>query len=113
MNDDLLVTNPKVMAENLKKKIMIHAEFSSLQCTIPTDDCSVANGLGTSVTEEEQYFKDTLAAYRRATDVVARIQAAFREQSFKMKAKAVEFANEEDEARCIIAALKIHHAYQI
>ncbi|XP_071703802.1 calmodulin-binding transcription activator 6-like isoform X2 [Rutidosis leptorrhynchoides] len=85
---------------------------SSLQCTIPTDDHSAANGPGTNVTEEEQYLKDTLAAYRRAADAAARIQAAFREQSFKMKAKAVEFANAEDEARCLIAAMKIQHAYR-
>lgn len=84
----------------------------SLQCTIPTDDDSVTNGLGTNITEEEQYLKDTLAAYRRAADAAARIQAAFREQSFKLKSKAVEFANTEDEARCIIAAMRIQHAFR-
>ncbi|KAL4579273.1 hypothetical protein LXL04_015411 [Taraxacum kok-saghyz] len=81
----------------------------SLQSTIPNDYDSNENG---AVTEEEQYLKDTLAAYRRAADAAARIQAAFREQSFKLRTKAVEFANREDEARCIIAAMKIQHAFR-
>ncbi|KAI3687166.1 hypothetical protein L1987_80859 [Smallanthus sonchifolius] len=83
-----------------------------LQSTIPTDDDSATSGPGTNVTEEEQYLKDTLAAYRRAADAAARIHAAFREQSFKLRSKAVEFANTEDEARCIIAAMRIQHAYR-
>ncbi|CAH1454456.1 unnamed protein product [Lactuca virosa] len=82
----------------------------SLQSTIPKDDDSTA--ADEPVTEEEQYLKDTLAAYRRAADAAARIQAAFREQSFKLRSKAVEFANTEDEARCIIAAMRIQHAYR-
>ncbi|KAI3730101.1 hypothetical protein L6452_18777 [Arctium lappa] len=84
----------------------------SLQCTIPTDDDFTTNGPVTDVNEEEQYLKDTLAAYRRAADAAARIQAAFREQSFKLKTKALEFANAEDEARCIIAAMRIQHAFR-
>ncbi|KAL1807423.1 hypothetical protein ACET3Z_024413 [Daucus carota] len=35
-------------------------------------------------TEEDLYLKDTLAAYRKAADA-ARIQAAFREQSLRVK----------------------------
>lgn len=81
----------------------------SLQSTIPKDDDSTENAPGT---EDEQYLKDTLAAYRRAADAAARIQAAFREQSFKLRSKAVEFTNTEDEARCIIAAMRIQHAYR-
>ncbi|KAJ0789383.1 putative transcription factor CG1-CAMTA family [Helianthus annuus] len=84
----------------------------SLQSTIPTDDDYVTSGPGTNITEEEQYLKDTLAAYRRAADAAVRIQAAFREQSFKLKSKAVESTNTEDEARCIIAAMRIQHAYR-
>ncbi|KAM0013407.1 putative transcription factor CG1-CAMTA family [Helianthus debilis subsp. tardiflorus] len=84
----------------------------SLQSTIPTDDDCVTSGPGTNITEEEQCLKDTLAAYRRAADAAARIQAAFREQSLKLKSKAVELANTEDEARCIIAAMRIQHAYR-
>ncbi|XP_024962177.1 calmodulin-binding transcription activator 5-like isoform X2 [Cynara cardunculus var. scolymus] len=84
----------------------------SLQCTIPTDDDFTTNGPVTEVNEEEQYLKDTLSAYRRAADAAARIQAAFREQSFKLKTKALEFVNAEDEARCIIAAMRIQHAFR-
>lgn len=63
-------------------------------------------------TEEELYLKDTLAAYRTAADAAARIQAAFREQSLKVQADAAKFSNPEDEARHIVAAMKIQHAYR-
>lgn len=63
-------------------------------------------------TEEELYLKDTLAAYRTAADAAARIQAAFREQSFKLQTKAVESLNPEIEARNIVAAMKIQHAFR-
>ncbi|XP_063937521.1 calmodulin-binding transcription activator 5-like isoform X1 [Daucus carota subsp. sativus] len=63
-------------------------------------------------TEEDLYLKDTLAAYRTAADAAARIQAAFREQSLRVQANAVKFSNPEDEARNIIAAMKIQHAYR-
>ncbi|CAA3000778.1 Calmodulin-binding transcription activator 5 [Olea europaea subsp. europaea] len=63
-------------------------------------------------TEEELYLKDTLAAYRTAADAAARIHAAFREQSFKMQTKAVQSSNQEIEARQIVAAMKIQHAYR-
>ncbi|XP_074321956.1 calmodulin-binding transcription activator 6-like isoform X1 [Apium graveolens] len=63
-------------------------------------------------TEEELHLKDTLAAYRTAADAAARIQAAFREQSLKVQANAVKFSNPEDEARNIIAAMKIQQAYR-
>lgn len=67
---------------------------------------------GGNLTEEESYLKDTLAAYRTAADAAARIQAAFREHSFKLREKAVQFSNTEDEARNIIAAMKIQHAFR-
>ncbi|KAK1350688.1 Calmodulin-binding transcription activator 5 [Heracleum sosnowskyi] len=63
-------------------------------------------------TEEELYLKDTLAAYRTAADAAARIQAAFREQSLKVQADAAKISNPEDEARHIVAAMKIQHAYR-
>ncbi|KAG5632613.1 hypothetical protein H5410_004330 [Solanum commersonii] len=63
-------------------------------------------------TEEELYLKDTLTAYRTAADAAARIQAAFREQSFKLQTKAVESLNPETEARNIVAAMKIQHAFR-
>ncbi|KAK4478326.1 hypothetical protein RD792_017616, partial [Penstemon davidsonii] len=49
-------------------------------------------------TEEELYLKDTLAAYRNAADAAARIQAAFREHSLKVRTLAVESSNPEIEA---------------
>ncbi|MFS7909215.1 putative transcription factor CG1-CAMTA family [Helianthus anomalus] len=84
----------------------------SLQSTVPTNDDNAPTLPLNQVTEEEQYLKDTLAAYRTAADAAARIQAAFREQSFKLRSKEVEYSNTEDEARCIIAAMKIQHAFR-
>ncbi|KAM5568810.1 hypothetical protein ABKV19_016370 [Rosa sericea] len=65
-----------------------------------------------NLSEEDLYLKDTLTAYRTAADAAARIQAAFRENTLKLKTKAVEFYIPEDEARSIIAALKIQHAFR-
>ncbi|GER39478.1 calmodulin-binding transcription activator [Striga asiatica] len=63
--------------------------------------------------EEEMYLKDTLAAYRTAADAAARIQAAFREHSFKVrKTAAVAACDTEAEARSIVAAMKIQHAFR-
>lgn len=84
----------------------------SLQSTFPTNEPIVPDTSLVPVSEEEQYLKDTLAAYRTAADAAARIQAAFREQSFKLRTKEVEVSNTEDEARCIIAAMRIQHAFR-
>ncbi|KAI3826042.1 hypothetical protein L1987_00084 [Smallanthus sonchifolius] len=84
----------------------------SLQSTIPTNNGFAPTAPLTQVNEEEQYLKDTLAAYRTAADAAARIQAAFREQSFKLRTKEVEYSNTEDEARGIIAAMRIQHAFR-
>ncbi|KAJ4722051.1 Calmodulin-binding transcription activator [Melia azedarach] len=65
-----------------------------------------------NLTEDEVYLKDTLTAYRTAAEAAARIQAAFREHSLKVQAKAVQFSNPEDEAQNIIAAMKIQHAFR-
>ncbi|XVF38828.1 hypothetical protein REPUB_Repub20aG0135800 [Reevesia pubescens] len=62
--------------------------------------------------EDELYLKETLAAYRTAADAAARIHTAFREHSLKIRTKAVEYSNPEDEARNIVAALKIQHAFR-
>ncbi|XP_010671665.2 calmodulin-binding transcription activator 6 isoform X1 [Beta vulgaris subsp. vulgaris] len=64
------------------------------------------------ITEDELSLKDTLAAYRTAADAAARIQVAFREHAFVQKTKAVEVSNPEIEARCIVAAMKIQHAFR-
>ncbi|KAM3289168.1 hypothetical protein P3S67_017455 [Capsicum chacoense] len=63
-------------------------------------------------TEEELNLKDSLAAYCTAADAAACIQAAFRERSLKARTKAVESSNQEMEARNIIAAMKIQHAFR-
>lgn len=62
--------------------------------------------------EEELNLKETLAAYRTAADAAARIQVALREHSLKVRAKAVEFSNPEVEARNIVAAMRIQHAFR-
>ncbi|XP_004508164.1 calmodulin-binding transcription activator 5 isoform X2 [Cicer arietinum] len=63
-------------------------------------------------TEEQIYMKDTLAAYRTAADAAARIQTAYREHSLKLQTEAVEFSSPEAEARKIVAAMKIQHAFR-
>ncbi|OMO53573.1 IQ motif, EF-hand binding site [Corchorus capsularis] len=65
-----------------------------------------------NLNEDEVYLKDTLAAYRTAADAAARIQTAFREHSLKIRTQAVQSFSPEDEARHIVAALKIQHAYR-
>ncbi|KAK8671197.1 hypothetical protein V6N13_037802 [Hibiscus sabdariffa] len=65
-----------------------------------------------NLNEDELYLRETLAAYRTAADAAARIHNAFRVHSFNVRAKAVESQNEEDEARSIIAAMKIQHAFR-
>ncbi|GAB2265810.1 hypothetical protein Dimus_000845 [Dionaea muscipula] len=68
--------------------------------------------LNPAANEEETYLQETLAAYRTAADAAARIQSAFREHSLKLQRKAVQFSNPEIEARNIIAAMKIQHAFR-
>ncbi|KAL9683910.1 hypothetical protein QQ045_021337 [Rhodiola kirilowii] len=65
-----------------------------------------------TLNEEEQYLKESLAAYRTAADAAARIQTAMREHALKVKAKAIEVTNPEDEAKAIVAAMKIQHAFR-
>ncbi|TYG53162.1 hypothetical protein ES288_D09G087600v1 [Gossypium darwinii] len=65
-----------------------------------------------TLNEDELYLKDTLAAYRTAADAAARIQNAFRAHSLKIRTKAIESSTPEDEARSIVAAMKIQHAFR-
>ncbi|WVZ13157.1 hypothetical protein V8G54_017687 [Vigna mungo] len=65
-----------------------------------------------SLTDDQQNMKDTLAAYRTAADAAARIQAAFREHNLKLRTNAVMSSNPEAEARKIVAAMKIQHAFR-
>ncbi|KAK3008546.1 hypothetical protein RJ639_013391, partial [Escallonia herrerae] len=96
----------KGLVEHFKDMTIAGNVSGSLQ-TSTTEAVNPGN-----LTEEELYLKDTLAAYRTAADVAARIQSAFREQSLKLKTKAVQSLNPEDEARNIIAAMKIQHAFR-
>ncbi|XP_062108760.1 calmodulin-binding transcription activator 5 isoform X2 [Humulus lupulus] len=65
-----------------------------------------------TLSEEQLFLKDTLAAYRTAADAAARIQVAFREHSLKVRTKEVEGSSPEEEARNIVAAMKIQHAFR-
>ncbi|CAK8531595.1 unnamed protein product [Lathyrus sativus] len=78
----------------------------SLQ-TATTDPVNPEN-----LTEDQLYLKDTLAAYRTTAEAAARIQAAFREHSLKLRYKSVQFSSPEEEARQIVAAMKIQHAFR-
>ncbi|KAI3696645.1 hypothetical protein L6452_29088 [Arctium lappa] len=82
------------------------------QSTFLTNDDFTPDTPSVYVSQEEQYVKDTLAAYRKAADAAARIQAAFRAQSLKLRTKDVESSNKEKETRCIIAAMRIQHAFR-
>ncbi|XP_016197973.1 calmodulin-binding transcription activator 5 isoform X2 [Arachis ipaensis] len=65
-----------------------------------------------NLSEDQLYLKDTLAAYRTAAQAAARIQAAFREHSLKLQTETIELLTPEAEARKIVAAMKIQHAFR-
>ncbi|XAR49681.1 hypothetical protein NMG60_11032949 [Bertholletia excelsa] len=96
----------KALVEQFKEMAIAGNVSGSLQSSQPN---MVNHG---NFNEEEQYLKDTLAAYRTAADAAARIQAAFREHSFKLREKAVRVCNTDEEARNIVAAMKIQHAFR-
>ncbi|KAK3015645.1 hypothetical protein RJ639_005519 [Escallonia herrerae] len=96
----------KGLVEHFKDMTIAGNVSGSLQ-TSTTEAVNPGN-----LTKEELYLKDTLAAYRTAADVAARIQSAFREQSLKLKTKAIQSLNPGDEACNIIAAMKIQHAFR-
>ncbi|KAH0880602.1 hypothetical protein HID58_067996 [Brassica napus] len=63
--------------------------------------------------DDEQNLKDALAAYRTAAEAAARIQGAFREKALKTaRSKVIQFDNKEEEAKSIIAAMKIQNAFR-
>ncbi|XP_038991885.1 calmodulin-binding transcription activator 5-like isoform X3 [Hibiscus syriacus] len=62
--------------------------------------------------EDELYLKQSLAAYRTAADAAARIQNAFRTHSLKIRTNIIESSTPEEEARNIVAAMKIQHAFR-
>ncbi|KZV40621.1 calmodulin-binding transcription activator 6, partial [Dorcoceras hygrometricum] len=65
-----------------------------------------------NLSEDELNLKETLAAYRTAADAAARIQVALSEHSLKVRTKSIHSSNPEEEARNIVAALKIQHAFR-
>ncbi|XP_043721611.1 calmodulin-binding transcription activator 5-like isoform X2 [Telopea speciosissima] len=82
----------------------------NLSGSLETSYTNLVNPINLS--EDELCLKDTLAAYRTAADAAARIQSAFRENSLKLQTKAVQLSNPENEARTIVAALRIQHAFR-
>ncbi|KAF2312753.1 hypothetical protein GH714_039846 [Hevea brasiliensis] len=89
------------------KDMSIAGNVSGSLRTSATDTVNSEN-----LSEEELYLKDTLAAYRTAADAAARIQVAFGEHSLKVRTKAVQLTNPEDEAQIIVAAMKIQHSFR-
>ncbi|GMJ08377.1 CALMODULIN-BINDING TRANSCRIPTION ACTIVATOR 6 [Hibiscus trionum] len=65
-----------------------------------------------NLNDDDLYLKESLAAYRTAADAAARIQNAFRTHSLKIRTKIIESSTPEDEARNIVAAMKIQHAFR-
>uniref|UniRef100_A0A6M2FCR4 CG-1 domain-containing protein n=1 Tax=Populus davidiana TaxID=266767 RepID=A0A6M2FCR4_9ROSI len=103
------------LAAYLSEKALV-AQFESMIIagnvtgSLPTTATNTVNS--ENLSKEELYLKDTLAAYRTVADAAARIQVAFREHSLKVRTKAVQSSSPEDEARNIIAAMKIQHAFR-
>ncbi|KAG9139757.1 hypothetical protein Leryth_021436 [Lithospermum erythrorhizon] len=96
----------KSLVEHFRDMKVAGNATGSLQAT--TDDAVITGNF----TEEELHLKDTLAAFRTAADAAAHIQSAFRDHSFKLRKKAVESSNPETDARNMIAAMKIQHAFR-
>ncbi|KAL3641901.1 hypothetical protein CASFOL_012716 [Castilleja foliolosa] len=90
--------NDMTLAGNASGSIQNHSYDVNLGC--PNEE------------QEEIYLRDTLAAYRTAADAAARINSAFREHSLKVRTEAAEASNTEMEARSIVAAMKIQHAFR-
>ncbi|KAI3991244.1 hypothetical protein MKX01_022465 [Papaver californicum] len=96
----------KGLTEHFKRMSLSGNISGSLQTS--STDIVDPSGLN----EEELCQKDTLTAYRTAADAAARIQAAFRENTLKLKTEAVNLANPELEARNIISAMRIQRAFR-
>ncbi|XP_017409861.1 calmodulin-binding transcription activator 5 isoform X2 [Vigna angularis] len=78
--------------------------------TLDTSSTDVVNTQ--ELTEDQLYLKETLAAYRTAAGAAARIQAAYKEHELNLRYKAVELNTPEHQARRIVAAMKIQHAFR-
>ncbi|KAJ0979874.1 hypothetical protein J5N97_015348 [Dioscorea zingiberensis] len=62
--------------------------------------------------EQDLCLEDSLEAYRNAANAADHIQAAYRERALKLKTRAIQLIEPELEAKAIVAALKIQHAYR-
>ncbi|EPS63175.1 hypothetical protein M569_11612, partial [Genlisea aurea] len=65
-----------------------------------------------NLTEEQLNLKESVSAYRTAADAASRIHVAWMERSLRLRTKAVESSSPDMEARNIVAAMKIQHAYR-
>ncbi|XP_062174813.1 calmodulin-binding transcription activator 5 isoform X2 [Alnus glutinosa] len=96
----------KALVEQFKD-MSIAGNVSGSLDTSATDTVNTEN-----LSEDQPYLKDTLAAYRTTAEAASLIQAAFRERSLKRQTEEVQFSVPEAEARGIVAALKIQHAFR-
>ena len=78
--------------------------------SLDTSSYDTANTENLSV--DQLCLKDTLAACRTAAETAAHIQATFRENILKLRAKEVKFSIPEAEPCSIVAAMKIQHAFR-
>eukprot|EP00252_Welwitschia_mirabilis_P011035 TRINITY_DN2481_c0_g1_i1.p1 TRINITY_DN2481_c0_g1~~TRINITY_DN2481_c0_g1_i1.p1 ORF type:complete len:943 (+),score=220.16 TRINITY_DN2481_c0_g1_i1:240-3068(+) len=68
------------------------------------------------MSEDELSLKESLTALRVATETAAKIRAAYREHSFRLRVASVQgngWAENEDEAVKMLAALKIQKAFRL
>jgi hypothetical protein len=96
----------KALVEQFKD-MSIAGNVSGSLDTSATDTVNTEN-----LSDDQPYLKDTLAAYRTTAEAASLIQAAFRERSLKRRTEEVQFSIPEAEARSIVAALKIQHAFR-
>ncbi|KAK7387976.1 hypothetical protein VNO78_22775 [Psophocarpus tetragonolobus] len=97
-----------------EKSLVQHFNDMSLAGNISGSlETSTTNPVNSAnLTDDQQNLKDTLAACRTAAEAASRITAAFREHSLKLRTKAVVSSSPEAEARKIVAAMKIQHAFR-
>jgi len=96
----------KALVEQFKD-MRIAGNVSGYLDTSATDTVNTEN-----LSEDQPYLKDTLAAYLTTAEAASLIQAAYRERSLKRQTEEVQFSVPEAEARSIVAALKIQHAFR-
>lgn len=96
----------KALVEQFKEMSMAGNVNGSLD-TSSTDNLNTDN-----LSEDQLYLIDMSAAYQTTAEPAARIQAAFREHSLKLRTQEIQFSISEAEARGIVVAMKIQHAFR-